>query len=264
MRRRAWSAALMLAATPAVAAGQGLADAVAAQPDGSVRFRYEARADVEICDQGIRIGDDRHVMWRDGRWGDPARNCRYGPLEVVLEVRDGRVRDVDLVTSRRDRADAAPDLGRVEADEAAAFLGELALGAGSDRAAREAVLPLALADVDDVWRPLLAVARDRRAPEGARKNALFWVGQEAADAATEGLTEVARDDDERQEVRDAAVFALSQRPADESVPVLMELARDAEQARTRETAMFWLAQSNDERVVRFFEEILLGRGGAQG
>lgn len=30
---------------------------------------------------------------------------------------------------------------------------------------------------------------------------------------------------------------------------------------TRRSAMFWLAESEDERVYAFFEEILLGRGG---
>jgi hypothetical protein len=41
----------------------------------------------------------------------------------------------------------------------------------------------------------------------------------------------------------------------------MEVARTAPQSETREAAMFWLAQSKDERVVAFFEEILLGKGG---
>ncbi|HKJ01552.1 MAG TPA: HEAT repeat domain-containing protein, partial [Longimicrobiales bacterium] len=95
-------------------------------------------------------------------------------------------------------------------------------------------------------------------------SALFWVGQEAAEAATDGLAEVALGDDEAQDVRDAAVFALSQRPSDEGVPVLMELARTAQETRTRRTAFFWLAQSDDPRVVPFFEEILLGRPGGGG
>jgi len=66
-------------------------------------------------------------------------------------------------------------------------------------------------------------------------------------------------EDEDQEVRNAAIFALSQRPDDEGLPALMELARTGAHAETRKTAMFWLAQSGDERVVAFFEEILLRR-----
>ncbi len=55
------------------------------------------------------------------------------------------------------------------------------------------------------------------------------------------------------------MFALSQRPTDEGVPILMDVARTATQAETRRSAMFWLAESEDPRVVAFFEEVLLGR-----
>jgi len=123
------------------------------------------------------------------------------------------------------------------------------------------LFPAVLADVDDLWVDLLAMAREPSVRKGVRTSAVFWVGQEAANAATEGLADVAFDEDEDQDVREAAVFALSQRPGDEGVPILMELARTAEQAGTRRSAMFWLAQSEDDRVLTFFEEILLGRGG---
>ena len=80
---------------------------------------------------------------------------------------------------------------------------------------------------------------------------------DAAEAATGGLAGVAWDEDEDQEIRNAAIFALSQRPTDEGLPILMELARTGAEAATRRTAIFWLAQSGDDRVVPFFEEILL-------
>ena len=62
-------------------------------------------------------------------------------------------------------------------------------------------------------------------------------------------------------MRNAAVFALSQRHDDEAVPILMDVARTAADSETRRTAMFWLAQADDDRVLSFFEEILTGRGG---
>jgi HEAT repeat protein len=117
-----------------------------------------------------------------------------------------------------------------------------------------------IADVEDLWRDVLALARDREAESSVRASALFWLGQEAADAATAGIASVAADEREDQEVRDAAVFALSQRPRDQGVPALIELARTAREAETRRSAMFWLAQSGDDRVLPFFEEILLGPG----
>lgn len=263
-----WAAFLTAAVVgvPTAAVAQELARRVEAEGEGTVRFSYPAREGVEVCDQGMRIGG-RQMMWHseggDTRGGSAwATNCRYGPIEVELRLRDGRVVDVELPTRRSDRAVDAAELGEVEADEAVRYLAALAREEGSSRAARDAVLPIALADVSDVWRELMALARDRGVGEGTRKSALFWLGQEAADAATEGLSEVARDEDEEQDIRDAAVFALSQRPADEGVPVLMEVARTARHGKTRRSAMFWLAQSRDPRVLAFFEEILLGRDGA--
>ena len=186
-------------------------------------------------------------------------NCRFGTAEVELEVRDGLVRDVDIVRDLDERTSGAIDLGDVSPEVAARYLLSLAYDGATADGAEEAVLPAMLADVDDIWRDLLHMARDRRLHEGVRKNTLFWLGQEAANAATQGLAEVALDEDEDQEIRNSAIFALSQRPPDEGIPVLMEVARSGEEVETRRTAMFWLAQSNDERVVDFFEEILLGR-----
>jgi hypothetical protein len=253
--RWAWAAAFL--ALPQGAAAQ-IAPRVAEVEDGTVRFSYATRAGVEICDQGVRIGD-RSVWWRSRKGENVSRNCRSGPAEVELSVRRGLVRDVGLVRDERDRSTDVVDLGLVTAEEAASYLLSLAYQGADGDAAEDAVFPATLAAADDVWRELLAIAKDRSLRADVRKSTLFWIGQAAAEAATAGLSEVARAEDEEQEVRDAAVFALSQRPYAEGVPILMEIARDAEQAHTRRTAMFWLAQSDDDRVVAFFEDILLGR-----
>jgi HEAT repeat protein len=95
-----------------------------------------------------------------------------------------------------------------------------------------------------------------------RRTALFWLGQEASEAATAGLADIAKDEDGDREIRATAIFALSQRPEEEGVPILMDLARTAREPDTRKTAFFWLAQSHDARVIPFFREVLLrGRGG---
>jgi hypothetical protein len=247
-----------LLVTPPVATAQ-IADRVAEVEDGVVRFGYDVRPGVEICEQGIRVGD-RHTWWTyRGRGDEVPRGCRSGFAEVELEVRRGVVRDVEIVRDPDARVRGAVDLGEVSATEAAAFFFSLPHGGATNDGAREAMFPAMIADVHEGWRTLLEVARDRAVHSGVRKQALFWIGQEAADAATEGLAGVARDEAEDQEVRNAAIFALSQRPDDEALPVLMEVARGADHAETRRTAMFWLAQSDDERVVAFFEDILLGR-----
>jgi len=245
---------------PRPAAGQDLARSVVAGGDGTVRLAVPTREGVEICDQGIRMGEHR-IWWRSHGRYEMDSNCHPGPLEIELDVRDGFVRRLETLRATGDRTAGARDLGEVDPAEAVRYLSSLVRGSASERAARDAVFPMVLADVPDVWRELMALARERDVPSGARKNAIFWLGQEAASAATQGLADVAGDEDEEQEVRDAAVFALSQRPHEEGVPALMELARNAREAKTRKSAMFWLAQSDDPRVLAFFEEILLGRGG---
>lgn len=231
---------------------------VAEVGEGTVRFAYATRPGVEICDQGVHMGTHQ-IWWRSRGDGDDQSGCRVGLAEVELRVRSGLVRGIELVRDRGDRGPAALDLGEVSAAEAGRFLLSLAHDGATGDAAKEAILPAMLADVEGLWRELLVIARDRTVDEDVRKSTLFWLGQEAAEAATAGLTDVALDEGEEQEIRDSAIFALSQRPDHEAVPLLMELARTGDQAETRKTAMFWLAQSDDERVVRFFEEILLGR-----
>jgi hypothetical protein len=261
MRAAAMTVAAAALLWPTLVSGQ-VAEAVAGTEDGTVRLAFELKPGVEICDRGVRVGGDR-VRWRsygpDGR-RDDSGVCVTDVGEIDLEVRDGTVRDVDVVSPSDPRpADLHRDLGVVAAADAFDFLVGLAHGGATSGAAEDAIFPATLADVDDGWRALLDLSRDRSVQRGVRKNALFWVGQEAADAATEGLSEVALADDEEQDVRDAAIFALSQRPENQAIGSLIEIARSAEQAKSRRSAMFWLAQSEDERVVDFFEEILLGR-----
>lgn len=245
-----------VAAAPASAQDGALERRVARVEDGTVRFDFDARPGVEVCDQGIRWGGGR-IGWRhkDG-WSDFV--CEEGRVEVELELRDGRVRDVDVVRPGEPTDRTTVALGRVEPWAAVDYLLSLAYRGATNDAAEAAVLPAVLADVGEVWPVLLELARDAAVGEDVRRSALFWVGQEAAEAVVSGLSEVALDGEEAQEVRNAAVFALSQRDDDESVPALIEIAQTGQEAETRKTAMFWLAQSGDPRVVSFFEEILLG------
>ena len=69
--------AVLLAPVPAI--GQNLARQVAQTTDGTVRLTYPARQDVQICDQGIRMGD-HEMMWRSRGWDEEPANCRSGPV----------------------------------------------------------------------------------------------------------------------------------------------------------------------------------------
>jgi HEAT repeat protein len=85
---------------------------------------------------------------------------------------------------------------------------------------------------------------------------VFWLSQEASDAATAGLTELVEDERGDREVREQAVFALSQLPDDQGVPALIKAAKTSTDPGIRKKAIFWLGQSDDPRALTLFEEIL--------
>ncbi len=80
--------------SPRPATAQELGRRIEGAGDGTVRFAIPTRPDVEICDQGIRMGEHR-MWWRSHGEYDDASNCRYGPVEVEARVRDGSVRGLD-------------------------------------------------------------------------------------------------------------------------------------------------------------------------
>ena len=244
--------------TGSEASAQELAQRIAAVEAGAVVVTYAARPEAQICDRGISLRGSR-VMWRGRDRDDFGVRCTSGTVSVRLRLVGGLVRDVDVLELDDVVEPGTEDLGTVRADEAAAYFLSLTRSAGTDDVAEDAVLAAVLADVDAVWRELLEIARDSSIPQDVRGAALFWLGQEAGDAVTTGIAAIAADEREEQDVREAAIFALSQRPGDIGVEPLMELARTAREAETRRAAMFWLAQSEDPRVLAFFEEILLGR-----
>ncbi len=259
-RRAGWVPVALVLALPAPGLAQGLAQRVERVGTATARITYATRPNVEFCRDGIRMrsGADE-AGWDEGYEGTP---CRSGPAHVELRVDEGRVRGVRVLRPDMKPTRGAVDLGVVPAPAAALYLLSVARTA-PERAARTAIFGAVLADADSTpfLKGLVALARDRTLPKRVRTGALFWLGQEAAKEVTRDLADVAADSDEEQSVRNAAIFALSQRPAAEGVPILMELARTAPQAATRRKAMFWLAQSDDPSVPRFFEKILLGGSG---
>jgi HEAT repeat protein len=121
--------------------------------------------------------------------------------------------------------------------------------------AKSAIFAISQQRSDASSRTLLSAARNRDLPTEVRKSAVFWLGQIASDQATAGLKDVLTD--ENVEVKKSAVFALSQMRTEKSLDALMELARNSKDRELRKSAIFWLGQSNDPRVLAFFEEILL-------
>ncbi|MGD8867030.1 MAG: HEAT repeat domain-containing protein [Gemmatimonadales bacterium] len=256
--RFAVGAALLALAPPA--SGQSIAERVARLNEGKVRLSFATRPGV--CGDGranisFDGGRGRHV--RHGRSEDWDWECEGGPARVILRVHEGDVTGVDAYVGGywRPASSSTVDLGTVSAPQAARYFISLARRPG--RVADDAIFPAMLADSATVWPDLLEIARDGTLAENARKSAVFWLSQEAAAAAGEGLGEIAFDDSEDWDIRQTAIFALSQRPSDEGVPLLIRLARTSENPRVVKQALFWLGQSEDPRALALFEELLTGR-----
>jgi hypothetical protein len=193
---------------------------------------------------------------RDGWIEEPCARTR-----VLVQVRRERSPVTSVVMHVGGAWSAAPEdgtqLGAVPAGEAADFLFSVAERGGAP--ADEAIGAAVLADSTVRWPRLLALAKQSALPVKARRAAIFWLGQEAGDAATRGLAEVADAPDSDREVADAAVFALSQQPRSEGIPALLRVARTHRDPRVRRTALFWLGQSEDPAAIALFEELLTKR-----
>jgi HEAT repeat protein len=237
-----------LALLPPVLPAQSLLQQVRRTGDGTARLAFAARPGVCGHAGGIMVSDD------DDEW---VADCAPGPVMVSLDLRGGRVIEATTRVGGRWRAGGGrvTDLGLVPAREASRALLELARGAGEE-AAGDILLAATLADSVEVWPDLLRMARDSGLPVETRRQAVFWLGQAAGDAATRGLDSIVVDDRGDLEVREHAVFALSQRPADEGVPALIRVARTNPHAELRRKALFWLGQSDDPRALALFEELL--------
>lgn len=248
-----WCTGLLLALVPAAGRSQTLAERVRQAPDGSVRLSFAAREGV--CGSGpnsITItGRDDDTEWE--------HDCERGPVRVSLRVAGGRIAEAETYVGGRWRAGRGPatDLGLVPAREAADLLLRLAVETEGDEGGT-LITAATLADSAVVWPELLRIARNARLAEETRRQAVFWLGQAAGEAAVRGLDSIVeRGGSGDLEIRKHAVFALSQRPAEEGVPVLIRIARTNPHPELRKTALFWLGQSEDPRVLALFEELLL-------
>jgi hypothetical protein len=237
-------------ALPARLEAQTLAQRVAAAGDGTIRLSFAARRGV--CGSGGHnitiVNDDERGEWES--------DCAPGPVRMSLRVSGRRVTEAHTYVGGRWLPAGGPttDLGTIPAGEAAAGL--LTLAERADGDADALITGATLADSAVVWPGLLRLARRDDLPLETRRQAVFWLGQAAGEAATRGLDSITTDERGDLEVRKQAVFALSQRPANEGVPALIRVARTSPSGELRKSALFWLGQSEDPRALSLFEEIL--------
>ena len=258
--------ALALGATSSPA--QSLVDRITGSKDGEVRLSFAAREG--ICGDGRNYIRDREREglismngdgWTRNGWRD--RPCEDGPVRLAIRLSGGEIRSARAYVGGDwsfQRAPSGPvtDLGAVSAPGAAKALLELARKPSIGKE-EDLVFPATLADSTVIWRDLLALAKDQRAPRGSRKQGVFWLSQAAGDKAVQGLSDLVDDESDDREVREHAVFALSQLPREEGVPILIRAARTNKDPKVRRQALFWLGQSEDPRALKLFEEILVDR-----
>lgn len=264
MRRLIASSALFCIGLAATLSGQALTDRILAVREGTVRLSFGVR--FGICGDGetfirdrsrgennITSFDDGNSRWTGRGWRD--RPCEPGPARIAITKSGGEITRMRLYVGGdwQSTSGSVTDLGMVSAPLAAKAL--VALAARSYNADK-AIFGAIIADSAVVWPDLLALAKDTRARNDTRKNAVFWLSQAAGDEATKGLAGLAEDDDENREIREQAVFAISQLKNDEGVPVLIRIAKTNPDPKIRRKALFWLGQSDDPRALRLFEEIL--------
>ena len=229
---------------------QDLAHRIAASHADRVTFTFAAKPGVCGDGENFNIRGIRQSFSRRDEW-----SCREGPVRVTLDLNGHTV-----MRLRTTVGDATPtgaeELGEVLPDEASDWLLDLA-EQGGGRASEEALMPAVVARDVVVWPRLVAMAKRQELREETRKQAIFWLGQEAADHALGPLDDLLTDDPDR-EMRQAALFALTQQHNDRSIEILIRTARSHRDPETRRSAFFWLGQSGDPRGLQLFEEVLAG------
>lgn len=250
MRMQLVAGALLLIGGARGMEAQDLAGRIAASRAARVSFTFAAKPGLCGCGDNINFGS-RH---RDA--DDDGTVCSDGPVRVTLDQNAGAVTRVKMTVGGH-APTGADDLGDVAPADAADWL--LALAArGEGRASEEAVMPAAVAKDVVVWPRLVAMAKDHDLREGTRKQAIFWLGQQAADQAVGPLEDIVNEDPDH-EVKETALFALSQQHNDHAIDVLIRVARSNPDRQLRRTAFFWLGQSEDPRGIALFEQVLAGR-----
>ena len=172
---------------------QSIADRVSRAGNGSVRMSFATRP--EVCGRGGSIS-------RGGNWHEQlgattngratssgTATCDYGPGPT--RARQARRRDRRAALLRRRTmardGDGVTDLGTVPAKEAADYLVSLASKLPGQGRARCDLPGDDRRQRDGAGRRCIRLARDEERPRETRKQAVFWLGQAAGDAATAGL-----------------------------------------------------------------------------
>jgi len=145
-------------------------------------------------------------------------------------------------------------LGNVRGQQGYEVLRRLVREDPSNQLREHCTFALHISKVPQAVNAIIEAAREDKSAH-VRGQALFWLSQKAGEKAVNAISDAIENDPET-DVKKKAVFALSQLPKDEGIPKLIRVARVNRNREVRKDAMFWLGQSNDPRVLAFFEEVL--------
>ena len=157
--------------------------------------------------------------------------------------------------SSRIRSQAIFWFGQTHRDtEDLRFLRDLFAKSEDEEIRGNVIQAMAQSRTGEGMRWLLDLARDKAISTEARKNALFWAGQNGAD-----LRQLVSFYDElrgQEEMQTQLVFVLSQRREGEAIDKLMDIATNDPNREVRKQAIFWLGQKNDPRVRKFLLDLI--------
>jgi HEAT repeat protein len=246
LSRAVVATAVFVVATPRLEA-QSLADRVGAVRDGNVQLTYASRPDA--CGDGddvLGLGRLITVYPTMQGHGWSNANCTFGPARVVITKRDGELTSVrTYIGGGRRSSFTGTDLGVVATRQAAEYFMDLAATANR-RVATSAIQAAAVADSVDLWRQLLALARNDDRPTDVRSSALYWMSGVAPAEAAAPLATIARSADETKTLREGVVMTLGQLRDGAGVTALIELTGRGEHW-LRDRAIFWLGNAHDDR-----------------
>jgi len=209
---------------------------------------------------GVRAADS--VAFLSGlvpQGDEPGKEVQDGALSAIAFTDDPAAdaaldRFVTVGQSEHRRKQAAFWMGNARGARGFATLSRLVGSDPSPRFREHVVFALTQSREAGAIDRIIEVAK--RDEDGhVRGQALFWLAQTASKRAPAAI-QAALTDDPEVEVKKKAVFALSQLPKDEGVPLLIRLAETHKNVEVRKQAMFWLGQSQDDRALRFFEDVL--------
>lgn len=134
------------------------------------------------------------------------------------------------------------------------FLRDLFSRAQSEEIQSSIIQAMAQAHTSESMRWLLDLARDKSISTEARKNALFWAGQNGADLRQ--LVSLYDEMRGQTEIQNQLIFVFSQRRDRDAIDKLMDIATNDPDRDLRKQAIFWLGQSHDSRVQKFLLDLI--------